>query len=279
MKVICCGAFDLMHPGHIYLLNKCKKYGEVVVTLSLDKMVGRTKRNPILSQKQRKYMLENLKCVDKIILEENKRVPFNIINILKKENPDVVILGEDNSNFKEYKKLCKEMGIRFIRIKRNNKEIFNVSTSKIMDKIKMNDLTMKNYKMAKGNQVIEVPKVWGKEIWMANNELYCGKKLYVTKGKRGSLHFHKNKDESFYIEKGKILLEIKNKKILMNEGDTIRIPRNTIHRYSGLKDSVIIETSTHHEDSDSYRKEISGDIPKSIMKKYSQKITDRKIKK
>ena len=51
----------------------------------------------------------------------------------------------------------------------------------------------------------EVKKKWGKEIWIVNRE-YCGKKLVLNKGFRCSMHFHKNKDETFYILTGKVLM-------------------------------------------------------------------------
>ena len=116
----------------------------------------------------------------------------------------------------------------------------------------------------------EVKKIWGKEIWMANTDLYCGKKLILNKGKRCSLHYHKNKDETFYIDKGKVLMQINGQEKIMRQGESVRIKSGEKHRFSGLENSVIIETSTHHEDSDSYRinGELSGDVPKEIMEKY-----------
>jgi hypothetical protein len=53
-----------------------------------------------------------------------------------------------------------------------------------------------------------VPKGWGFEKWIVNNEEYCGKLLYFVKGKRCSWHYHELKDEVFYIQSGKILLNI-----------------------------------------------------------------------
>src|SRR5262252_2427182 len=44
-----------------------------------------------------------------------------------------------------------------------------------------------------------VPKGWGREVWIVNGDLYCGKILEIRKGKRCSLHFHKIKNESFYL--------------------------------------------------------------------------------
>ena len=105
----------------------------------------------------------------------------------------------------------------------------------------------------------EVKKEWGKEQWIVNRA-YCGKKLILNKGYRCSMHYHKNKDETFYVLKGKVLMEIKNKKHIMLPGHSILIEPNTKHRFTGLEDSEIMEFSTHHEDSDSYREELSGKI-------------------
>ncbi|MAG91153.1 hypothetical protein CMO83_05450 [Candidatus Woesearchaeota archaeon] len=105
----------------------------------------------------------------------------------------------------------------------------------------------------------EVPKVWGREIWIVNRD-YCGKKLVLNKGFRCSMHHHKSKDETFYILKGKVLLEIGMQKTIMLPGDSMLIKPNQKHRFTGLEDSEIIEFSTHHEDSDSYRDEASGKV-------------------
>lgn len=124
----------------------------------------------------------------------------------------------------------------------------------------------------KFEEVKIVAKEWGREIWMANTELYCGKILELKQGKRCSLHFHKNKDETFYIQKGMVLMEINGEKKVMAEGEAVRIKPNTKHRFSGLKDSLIIEISTHHEDADSYRQEgeLSGDVPEEVMEEFNK---------
>ena len=105
----------------------------------------------------------------------------------------------------------------------------------------------------------EIKKEWGKEQWIVNRA-YCGKKLILNKGYRCSMHYHKNKDETFYVLKGKVLMEIGNKKYIMHPDHSILIEPNTKHRFTGLEDSEIMEFSTHHEDSDSYREELSGKI-------------------
>jgi mannose-6-phosphate isomerase-like protein (cupin superfamily) len=54
-----------------------------------------------------------------------------------------------------------------------------------------------------------VPKGWGRELWIANNDLYCGKILEIRKGKSCSLHFHKLKTESFYLRAGHLRVRVK----------------------------------------------------------------------
>lgn len=109
-----------------------------------------------------------------------------------------------------------------------------------------------------------VVKEWGHEEWIVNNELYCGKKLVLKKGFRCSLHYHKLKDETFYVISGKVLFETEykgeNRSRILCQGDIAPVPIAMIHRFTGLENSEIIEFSTHHREDDSYRLEMSGSV-------------------
>lgn len=122
-----------------------------------------------------------------------------------------------------------------------------------------------------------VKKVWGSEEWIVNTEEYCGKILNLNKGFRCSMHYHKNKDETFYIIEGKVLLEHDGKMKILKTGDIQRIEPGQKHRFTGLKNSKIIEFSTYHEDSDSYREEgqLSGQIDLKIIE---NQIKSKEIK-
>jgi mannose-6-phosphate isomerase-like protein (cupin superfamily) len=111
-----------------------------------------------------------------------------------------------------------------------------------------------------------VKKPWGSEDWVANSELYCGKILTVNQGKKCSFHKHVLKDETFLCFSGKILLKYgydedisKATEIILNPGDSFHIPVGLIHQFYGLEDSKIMEFSTQHFDSDSYRI-VPGDV-------------------
>jgi len=110
----------------------------------------------------------------------------------------------------------------------------------------------------------EVTKLWGKEEWLVNNEVYCAKYLNLIRGYQCSLHFHKIKDETFYVVEGVVKLEvlksmqpcdIYNKNtVMMNKGEQFRLRPGTIHRFSAYTPKAkILEISTTHFDSDSYR--------------------------
>jgi quercetin dioxygenase-like cupin family protein len=115
-----------------------------------------------------------------------------------------------------------------------------------------------------------VPKGWGFEKWIVNKEEYCGKLLYFVKGKRCSWHYHKLKDEVFYVQSGKIQVFYSDDDELYKNGilianSVILGPGDNFHVYPGLRhqmfaveDTELFEFSTQHFDEDSYRV-IKGD--------------------
>jgi mannose-6-phosphate isomerase-like protein (cupin superfamily) len=105
-----------------------------------------------------------------------------------------------------------------------------------------------------------VPKGWGREVWIANGDLYCGKILEIRKGKRCSLHFHKIKTESFYLRVGRLRVRVKEspesevvEEFELQAGECMDIPIGLVHQMEALEDAELYEFSTQHFDSDSHR--------------------------
>ena len=105
-----------------------------------------------------------------------------------------------------------------------------------------------------------VPKGWGFEKWIVNKKEYCGKLLYFVKGKRCSWHYHKLKDEVFYIQSGKLKVLFsddddidKAKEVVLESGDNFHVYTGLRHQMIALADTELFEFSTQHFDSDSYR--------------------------
>lgn len=103
----------------------------------------------------------------------------------------------------------------------------------------------------------KVTKTWGYELWIANSALYCGKMLHFNAGKRCSLHYHKLKDETFYLHSGHVVVKLlgpaQDSEVRLLPGDSLHIPPGTLHQIEALADSDLYEFSTEHFDSDSYR--------------------------
>ncbi len=105
----------------------------------------------------------------------------------------------------------------------------------------------------------DVPKGWGKEVIIENNEKYCGKLLIFKKDCKFSMHYHMIKQETWYVYEGEFTyrwIETENAKMHeehLKKGSVVTQKPGQPHQIIALTDGVIFEVSTHHEDSDSYR--------------------------
>jgi rfaE bifunctional protein nucleotidyltransferase chain/domain len=89
------GTFDLLHPGHVLLLNTARTYGDyLVVAIDSDRRVRELKGTdrPVNNQHVRKIMLSNLKAVDIVEVFDTDQ---ELIDILQTYSPDVMLKGSD----------------------------------------------------------------------------------------------------------------------------------------------------------------------------------------
>lgn len=93
-----------------------------------------------------------------------------------------------------------------------------------------------------------VPKPWGHELIWAETDRYVAKILHIVEGHRLSRQYHRVKDETLYVESGKLLLEIGEaasaQHVTMEPGDTYRVTPGTIHRMVAVTDVRVFEVST-----------------------------------
>ncbi|OBZ07892.1 glycerol-3-phosphate cytidylyltransferase [Bacillus sp. FJAT-27264] len=104
-KVITYGTFDLLHYGHILLLQRAKELGDhLTVALSTDDFNTIKQKKAYFSYEKRKMMLEAIKYVDEVIPEHHwEQKTFDIDNL----NIDVFVMGSDwEGKFDELKALC-----------------------------------------------------------------------------------------------------------------------------------------------------------------------------
>lgn len=103
-----------------------------------------------------------------------------------------------------------------------------------------------------------VPKSWGWELWIVNNEKYCGKILFIKQGRWCSFHYHEKKDEVLYVQQGKIEFTYEEEggaaeQAEMGVGEAFHVLPGVKHQMRALEDTHIFEFSTQHFDEDSKR--------------------------
>jgi mannose-6-phosphate isomerase-like protein (cupin superfamily) len=104
-----------------------------------------------------------------------------------------------------------------------------------------------------------VEKGWGHELIWATNDKYCGKLLKFNKGAKFSMHFHADKDETWYVLSGKFIVKHINTysatvyEVELKEGSTWRNRPLEPHQLICLEEGTIIEVSTPDSVEDNYR--------------------------
>lgn len=94
-KVIVNGTFDILHRGHLELLDYAKSCGGyLLVAIDTDDRVKELKgdNRPINNQYDRKFHLEMLKPVDQVVLFNSKE---ELIEIIQSYQPDIMVKGSD----------------------------------------------------------------------------------------------------------------------------------------------------------------------------------------
>jgi glycerol-3-phosphate cytidylyltransferase len=128
---ITCSTFDLLHAGHIIMLEECKKYCDYLIcALQVDPSTDRTEKNkPIQSLVERYIQLDAVQYVDKIIPYNNEE---ELKTIFASLDIDVRIIGEEykDQNFTA-KDICMKRNITFVYNKRDH----DFSTSSLRKRI------------------------------------------------------------------------------------------------------------------------------------------------
>ena len=117
LKVFVTGCFDMLHSGHVCFLKTAANHGDLHVCIGADQTVKDLKgRFPVNTQHERKYMLEALKCVKACHIGSGSG-HLDFLAELKRVSPAIFVVNEDG-NSPAKAKLCRELGIKYIVLKR-----------------------------------------------------------------------------------------------------------------------------------------------------------------
>ncbi len=122
MTIYTVGTFDLLHVGHLALLEYCKTLGDIVaIGVASDEVVNSYKPNvPIIPLEQRMEMLKALRCVDIV----RPYYELEYVSGCKELNPDIFIIGEDwgdNPHNLEVETYLKSVDTKIIQVSYNPK--------------------------------------------------------------------------------------------------------------------------------------------------------------
>ncbi len=137
--VLASGVFDLLHLGHVKFLEDAKKAGgenaKLVVIIARDSTVEKTKgKKPIMSEDQRRALVESLKVVDKAVLGYEN---LDIGEVIENVKPDIIALGYDQTDMeREVRNYVNKnkVNVKIVRIGKFGENTLD-SSSKIKQKI------------------------------------------------------------------------------------------------------------------------------------------------
>jgi glycerol-3-phosphate cytidylyltransferase len=105
--VITFGTFDVLHVGHLRILQRSRALGDrLVVGVSSDALnLSKKNRNAVFSQDERCELVANLRCVDEVFVEESLELKRRYI---EKYAADVLVMGDDwAGRFDEFGDICR----------------------------------------------------------------------------------------------------------------------------------------------------------------------------
>lgn len=82
---------DIIHQGHLNVLNEARKFGDVIVGLHTDDVIRGYWRNPIMKYEERKEIVSNIKGVVSVISQDSLDQVPNLLEL----KPDYVVHGDD----------------------------------------------------------------------------------------------------------------------------------------------------------------------------------------
>lgn len=116
-KVLIAGTFDLIHPGHIYLINEAAKLGDVYVIVATDKNRELySGEAPIVPEEQRLRVIKSIKNVKDAKLGRHDNDTLKTVEEIK---PDIVLLGPNQKySIETLKKGLIDIGLNKVEVKR-----------------------------------------------------------------------------------------------------------------------------------------------------------------
>jgi cytidyltransferase-like protein len=116
-KVFVSGCYDIIHGGHVEFFNQAKALGGyLVVCFASDEVLKKYKgRTSALPEKHKKYLLENIRAVDEVVMSSNLDDPiFDFKDHFLRIKPQILAITEDDKHIERKRAFCKEHGAELV---------------------------------------------------------------------------------------------------------------------------------------------------------------------
>lgn len=147
--VITYGTFDMFHIGHLRLLQRLSELGdELIVAVSSDAFSKIKNKNVLIPYEQRAEIVANIKCVDRVIIEDNWEQK---VTDMQKYNVDIFGIGEDwEGKFDFLKEYCEVVyiprtkGISTTKLKRSLTNFLSIPKEDILQAFEVLEVLKKD---------------------------------------------------------------------------------------------------------------------------------------
>ena len=140
--VYICFSTDVIHGGHINIIEKAAQLGAVTVGILSDEAIASYKRFPILNFEERKTIISNIKGIEKVVVQNS----LNYAENLRKYKPDIVVHGDDwTEGFQkpireEVISILKEYGGELVEFPYSDKEEYKRLDSYYQEQLSVPDM-------------------------------------------------------------------------------------------------------------------------------------------
>jgi cytidyltransferase-like protein len=137
VKVFVSGCFDILHAGHIQFFESAKALGDhLTVCFASDEVLRLAKgRESSMPEDNKYYLLKSIKVIDQVLKSSNNHPVLDFVDHLKNIRPDILAVTEDDKNTEVKRKLCQDLNINFVILKKDN-NLTRTSTTNILRKAK-----------------------------------------------------------------------------------------------------------------------------------------------
>jgi cytidyltransferase-like protein len=228
--VIASGYFDPIHKGHIEYLERSKKLGRrLVVIVNNDKQTLAKKEFVFMKCNERMRIISKLAFVDKVIKSiDNDRSVRKTIIAITKAYP----------------------GCKFIFAKGGDRVLSNIPEADVCKKNKVSIVDGLGKKIQSSSKLLEaadktIDRPWGNFKIFVENKKVTVKILTINKGEEISLQSHNHRESHWYVLDGRVRIQVGRfaKTGIYRKGDSILIPRNSLHRVTAISNGRILEIS------------------------------------